>query len=134
MRRSHSALDSLEHLAGWFVLTYGVLQSHLWRLAEPHEGGLVIGDLDRAEAYARRAVAHAPTAPGAREDLGQVLVERGDISGAAAAYMEAARYGPPATERALFVRGSYRRLRVGPYRVLYEVEGNLITIVRIDRV
>jgi len=33
-----------------------------------------------------------------------------------------------------FVRGSYRRLRVGPYRVLYEVEGNLITIVRIDRV
>ena len=33
-----------------------------------------------------------------------------------------------------FARGAYRRLRVGPYRVLYEVEGNLITIVRIDRV
>ena len=33
-----------------------------------------------------------------------------------------------------FVRGAYRRLRVGPYRVLYEVEGNLITIVRMDRV
>jgi mRNA-degrading endonuclease RelE of RelBE toxin-antitoxin system len=33
-----------------------------------------------------------------------------------------------------FVRGAYRRPRVGPYRVLYEVEGNLITIVRIDRV
>jgi hypothetical protein len=33
-----------------------------------------------------------------------------------------------------FVRGAYRRLRVGPYRVLYEVEGNLITIVLIDRV
>jgi mRNA-degrading endonuclease RelE of RelBE toxin-antitoxin system len=33
-----------------------------------------------------------------------------------------------------FVRGAYRRLRVGPYRVLYEVEGDLITIVRIDRV
>ena len=33
-----------------------------------------------------------------------------------------------------FVRGAYRRLRVGPYRVLYEVEGNLITIVRIDKV
>ena len=32
-----------------------------------------------------------------------------------------------------FVRGAYRRLRVGPYRVLYEVEENLITIVRIDR-
>ena len=26
------------------------------------------------------------------------------------------------------------RLRVGPYRMLYEVEGDLITIVRIDRV
>ena len=33
-----------------------------------------------------------------------------------------------------FVRGAYRRLRVGPYRVLYEVEGDLITIVRINRV
>ena len=33
-----------------------------------------------------------------------------------------------------FVRGAYHRLRVGPYRVLYEVEGDLITIVRIDRV
>ena len=33
-----------------------------------------------------------------------------------------------------FVRGAYRRLRVGPYRVLYEVEGDLVTIVRIDRV
>jgi hypothetical protein len=36
--------------------------------------------------------------------------------------------------RGAFVRGAYRRLRVGSYRVLYEVEGNLITIVRIDRV
>ena len=33
-----------------------------------------------------------------------------------------------------FVRGAYRRLRIGPYRVLYEVEGHLITVVRIDRV
>jgi hypothetical protein len=33
-----------------------------------------------------------------------------------------------------FVRGAYRRLRFGPYRVLYEVEGDLITIVRIGRV
>ena len=32
-----------------------------------------------------------------------------------------------------FVRGAYRRLRVGLYRVLYEVEGDLITIARIDR-
>jgi mRNA-degrading endonuclease RelE of RelBE toxin-antitoxin system len=33
-----------------------------------------------------------------------------------------------------FGRGAYYRLRVGPYRVLYEVEGNLVTVVRIDRV
>jgi mRNA interferase RelE/StbE len=33
-----------------------------------------------------------------------------------------------------FVRGGYRRLRVGSYRVLYEVEGDLITIHRVDRV
>ena len=33
-----------------------------------------------------------------------------------------------------FVRGAYRRLHVGLYRVLYEVEGDVITIVRVDRV
>ena len=33
-----------------------------------------------------------------------------------------------------FVRGAYRRLRVGPYRVLYEAGADLITIARIDRV
>ena len=31
------------------------------------------------------------------------------------------------------VRGSYRRLRVGAYRVLYEVENDVITVVRVDR-
>jgi mRNA-degrading endonuclease RelE of RelBE toxin-antitoxin system len=33
-----------------------------------------------------------------------------------------------------FVRGSYRRLRVGTYRVLYEVEGDMVTVVRVDKV
>jgi mRNA interferase RelE/StbE len=32
-----------------------------------------------------------------------------------------------------FVRGGYRRLRVGPYRIRYLVEGDLITILRVDR-
>ena len=32
-----------------------------------------------------------------------------------------------------FVRGSYGRLRVGAYRVLYEVENDVITVVRVDR-
>jgi mRNA-degrading endonuclease RelE of RelBE toxin-antitoxin system len=33
-----------------------------------------------------------------------------------------------------FIRGAYRRLRIGHYRVLYTVEGDLITVVRVDRV
>jgi mRNA-degrading endonuclease RelE of RelBE toxin-antitoxin system len=33
-----------------------------------------------------------------------------------------------------FHRGDYHRLRVGPYRVVYIVEGDLITIERVDRV
>jgi mRNA-degrading endonuclease RelE of RelBE toxin-antitoxin system len=33
-----------------------------------------------------------------------------------------------------FVRGSYCRLRVGTYRVLYEVEADVVTIVRVDKV
>ena len=33
-----------------------------------------------------------------------------------------------------FHRGDYHRLRVGPYRVVYVVEGDVITIERVDRV
>ena len=33
-----------------------------------------------------------------------------------------------------FHRGRYHRLRVGAYRVLYVVEGDLITIERVDQV
>ena len=33
-----------------------------------------------------------------------------------------------------FVRGNYRRLPVGSYRVLYEVETEVVTIVRVDKV
>jgi mRNA interferase RelE/StbE len=33
-----------------------------------------------------------------------------------------------------FVRRGYRRLRVGDYRVLYEAEEDVITIVRVDKV
>ena len=32
-----------------------------------------------------------------------------------------------------FVRGNYRRLRVGSYRVLYEAEADVVTIVRVDK-
>ncbi|MGH3199892.1 MAG: type II toxin-antitoxin system RelE family toxin [Streptosporangiaceae bacterium] len=33
-----------------------------------------------------------------------------------------------------FHRGEYHRLRVGPYRVVYLVEGDLITVDRVHRV
>ena len=33
-----------------------------------------------------------------------------------------------------FHRGRYHRLRVGPYRVLYVVDGDMITVERVDRV
>jgi mRNA interferase RelE/StbE len=33
-----------------------------------------------------------------------------------------------------FHRGRYHRLRVGEYRVLYVIDGDLITIERVDRV
>ena len=33
-----------------------------------------------------------------------------------------------------FIRGDYRRLRVGTYRVMYVVEDDLIAVERVDRV
>jgi mRNA-degrading endonuclease RelE of RelBE toxin-antitoxin system len=33
-----------------------------------------------------------------------------------------------------FHRGRYHRLRVGDYRVLYVIDGGLITIERVDRI
>lgn len=34
---------------------------------------------------------------------------------------------------AAFVRGDYRRLKVGAYRIMYVVEVDVITIERVDR-
>jgi mRNA-degrading endonuclease RelE of RelBE toxin-antitoxin system len=33
-----------------------------------------------------------------------------------------------------FVRGGYRRLKVGAYRIMYVVEADILTIERVDRV
>jgi mRNA-degrading endonuclease RelE of RelBE toxin-antitoxin system len=49
--------------------------------------------------------------------------------GAAVAGLAADRY--PAEG---FHRGDYHRLRGGPYRVVYIVDGDLITVERVDRV
>lgn len=32
-----------------------------------------------------------------------------------------------------FIRGNYRRLRVGLYRVMYEIEGDTVIVIRVDR-
>jgi mRNA-degrading endonuclease RelE of RelBE toxin-antitoxin system len=32
-----------------------------------------------------------------------------------------------------FIRGEYRRLRAGAYRVMYELDGDLVTVKRVDR-
>lgn len=56
----------------------------------------------------------------------------GDQSGIRAINQAVATLADPEPPDA-FVRGSYRRLRVGAYRVLYEVENDVITIVRVDR-
>ena len=49
--------------------------------------------------------------------------------GAAVASLAADPYTPKA-----FHRGDYHRLRVGQYRVVYVLDGDLITVERIDRV
>jgi mRNA-degrading endonuclease RelE of RelBE toxin-antitoxin system len=35
--------------------------------------------------------------------------------------------------REAFIRGRYRRLKVGQYRVMYDLEGDLVTVKRVDR-
>ncbi len=49
--------------------------------------------------------------------------------GAAVAALAGDPYPPEA-----FHRGRYHRLRVGRYRVMYFIDGDLITIERVDRV
>jgi mRNA-degrading endonuclease RelE of RelBE toxin-antitoxin system len=49
--------------------------------------------------------------------------------GAAVADLTANPYRPEA-----FHRGDYHRLRVGRFRVVYVVEGDLITVERVDRI
>jgi mRNA-degrading endonuclease RelE of RelBE toxin-antitoxin system len=48
--------------------------------------------------------------------------------GAAVARLADDPYPPDA-----FHHGDYHRLRVGPYRVIYFVDGDLITVERVDR-
>ena len=49
--------------------------------------------------------------------------------GVAIAALAAGPYPPEA-----FHRGKYHRLRVGPYRVMYVIDSDVITVERVDRV
>jgi mRNA-degrading endonuclease RelE of RelBE toxin-antitoxin system len=49
--------------------------------------------------------------------------------GAAVAALAADPYPPEA-----FHRGDYHRLRVGRFRVVYVIDGDLITVERVDRI
>lgn len=40
---------------------------------------------------------------------------------------------PSPPEAFVYGSGEYRRLRAGRYRVMYRVQGELITVVRVDR-
>jgi tetratricopeptide (TPR) repeat protein len=90
--------DTAEREAEANVLAYALWESRT-------KEALLLGDRDLAEERVRRCIEFAPLDPQAWLDLGQVLVERDDFAGAADAYRTAARFGPPATEAALFMLG-----------------------------
>ena|SRR5882724_6452151 len=90
--------DTPETLAEWTVLNLAIRETRT-------KEAPVLGDLERAELWARRAVEHCPADPRGWLELGQVLVEREKTADALAAYRKAARFGPPGTEIAWFMAG-----------------------------
>jgi mRNA-degrading endonuclease RelE of RelBE toxin-antitoxin system len=68
--------------------------------------------------------------PAARASARRYLADQDGMRaiGAAVADLVTNPYPPEA-----FHRGDYHRLRVGPYRVAYVIDGDLITIERVDR-
>ena len=69
--------------------------------------------------------------PAARASARRYLADQDGMRaiGAAVASLADDPYPPEA-----FHRGDYHRVRVGAYRVVYVIDGNLITIERVDRV
>jgi len=68
--------------------------------------------------------------PTARASARRYLTDQAGMRaiGTAVAQLPADPYPPEA-----FRWGEVLRLRVGPYRIMYTVEGDLITILRVDR-
>jgi mRNA-degrading endonuclease RelE of RelBE toxin-antitoxin system len=69
--------------------------------------------------------------PAARASARRYLADQDGIRsmGAAVAALAADPYPPEA-----FHRGDYHRLHVGRFRVVYVIDGELITVERVDRV
>ena len=68
--------------------------------------------------------------PAARASARRYMEDQDGMRAIGAAVAELARDPyPPET----FHRGDYHRLHVGPYRVVYVIDGDLITIERVDR-
>jgi mRNA-degrading endonuclease RelE of RelBE toxin-antitoxin system len=69
--------------------------------------------------------------PAARASARRYLSDQDGMRdiGAAVADLAADPYPPEA-----FHRGEYHRLRVGQFRVVYVVDGDLITVERVDRI
>jgi mRNA-degrading endonuclease RelE of RelBE toxin-antitoxin system len=69
--------------------------------------------------------------PTARASARRYVEDQDGIRGIGAAVAALADDPYPAQA---FHRGDYHRLRVGPFRVVYVVEGGVITVERVDRV
>lgn len=68
--------------------------------------------------------------PAARASVRRYMTDQdGMLEISAAVSALAADPSPPEA----FIRGDYRRLKVGPYRVMYVLDGDVITIERVDQ-
>ena len=90
--------DTPETRAEWSLLILGINESRT-------KEALLLGKLDVAEDWARRAVRHAPSDPRGYLELGQVLIEQQRVRDALDSYRLAVRFGPPGTEIAWFMIG-----------------------------
>ncbi|HLK02332.1 MAG TPA: type II toxin-antitoxin system RelE/ParE family toxin [Streptosporangiaceae bacterium] len=68
--------------------------------------------------------------PAARASARRLMADQSAMSQIAAAVSALANDPNPPEA---FIRGAYRRLKVGSYRVVYVLEGDVITIERVDQ-
>jgi tetratricopeptide (TPR) repeat protein len=93
--------DTLEHQIGADEMTYYMLESRV-------KEALWLGDIALAEERAERLTALSPNDARGWLTFGQVLLEKGDYSGALQDYVTAVRLAPPGVEVALFMEGQCR--------------------------